>query len=237
MCDRLGLQATTCLGKYPGFPLKHKGAPMRQFNYIAERVMNKLAGWKAKFLTFAGRAVLVKSVMSTIPEHVMQGLALPVHLYDKLNKINRDFLWGSTAEKRRMHMMGWDKLVKPKEEGGLGIQSTRAKDITLLTKLNWRMYHKNEVVWARVILQKHCSNFRSKAMNPDLLLCSPNWAAIKLWFPTFSNGIYWDLGKESKRNFLMDRWIGGQSLRKLIEGPLTREEGNLTVSDVRIGQD
>lgn len=51
MCDRLGLQATTCLGKYLGFPLKHKGAPRRQFNYIAERVMNKLARWKAKFLS------------------------------------------------------------------------------------------------------------------------------------------------------------------------------------------
>lgn len=80
--------------------------------------MNKLARWKAKFLSFASRAVLVKSVMSTIPNHVMQGLALPVHLYEKLDKINRDFLWGPSIEKRRMHLVGWDKLVKPKEEGG-----------------------------------------------------------------------------------------------------------------------
>lgn len=35
----------------------------------------------------------------------------------------------------------------------------------------------------------------------------------------------------------MDRWIGGQSLRELIEGPLTREEGNLTVSNVHIRQE
>ena len=29
----------------------------------------------------------------------------------KLDKINRDFLWGSTNEKRRMHMVGWSKIV------------------------------------------------------------------------------------------------------------------------------
>lgn len=92
-----------------------------------------------------------------------------------------------------MHLVGWDKLVKPKEEGGSGIQSAQAKNITLLTKLNWRMYHEKEAVWARVILKKYCSDSRSKAVNPDKLPSSPNWAAIKLGFPTFSNGICWGL--------------------------------------------
>jgi len=46
--------------------------------------MNKLAGWKAKFLSFAGHAVLIKSFMSAIPNHVMQGVALPIHVCDKL---------------------------------------------------------------------------------------------------------------------------------------------------------
>ena len=33
--------------------------------------MNKLAGWKTKFLSFAGRPVLVKSTMVAIPNYVM----------------------------------------------------------------------------------------------------------------------------------------------------------------------
>lgn len=59
---------------------------------MAESVISKLAGWKAKFLSFAGRTLLIKSVMTAIPNYVMQGAALPMHLYDKLDKINRDFL-------------------------------------------------------------------------------------------------------------------------------------------------
>ena len=38
-------------------------------------------------------------------------------------------------------MVGWSKIIKSKEEGGLGIQAARTKNIVLLSKLNWRMYH------------------------------------------------------------------------------------------------
>lgn len=137
----LNIHATNNLGKYLGFPLKHKNAERNQCNFIAERVINRLAGWKSKFLSFAGRTVLVKSVMSAVPNHVMQGVALPSHLYEKLDKINRDFLWGcSTDGRKKMHLVGWNKIIKPKEQGGLGIQSTKEKNISHLAKLNWRTY-------------------------------------------------------------------------------------------------
>ena len=103
--------------------------------------MNKLAGWKAKYLSFSSQAVLIKSIMSAIPNHVMQGAMLPVHVCEKLDKMNWDFLWGSTNERRNMHMVGWSKIVKSKDEGGLGIQEARAKNIALLSKVNWRMFH------------------------------------------------------------------------------------------------
>ena len=190
ICEKIGMFETNNFGKYLGFPLRHKGIPRRHFNFVADRVMKKLASWKTKFLSFAGRAVLVNSMMSAIPNHVMQAAALPIHLCDKLDKINRDFLWGSTNEKRKMHMVRWGKIIKPKEEGGLGIQSTRAKNLALLAKLNWRLYHEKEALWARVLLNKYYSNARMISSNPDGLPSSPNWKAIKTGFPTFSKGIW-----------------------------------------------
>ena len=64
----------------------------------------------------------MKSVMSTIPNYVMQGEALPMHLCEKLDKINRDFLWGSTRYKKKLHLVGWNKIIQPKEKGGLSIK-------------------------------------------------------------------------------------------------------------------
>ena len=91
ICSRLGIQATTNIGNYLGFPIKHRGVPRNRLNFIVEKVMSKLAGWKARFLSFAGRFVLVKSVMSTIPNYIMQTTALPTHLCEKLDKINGTF--------------------------------------------------------------------------------------------------------------------------------------------------
>ena len=139
ICETLGIQATSQLGKYLGFPLKHKGTGRNQYNFVVDRIISKLTGWKSKLLSFASITVLVNSVMTAIPKYVMQGTALPTHLCNKIDKINRDFLWGSIEEKRRLHLVGWSKIIKSKEEGGLGIQAARAKNIAKLAKLNWRL--------------------------------------------------------------------------------------------------
>ena len=187
--EKLGIHETNNIGKYLGFPLKHRGVPRNPYNFIVEKVMSKLAGWKAKFLSFVGRVVLIKSVMFAIPNHVMQGVVLPVHVCEKLDKINWDFLWGSTNERRRMHMVGWSKIVKSKEEGGLGLQEARAKNIVLLSKLNWTMNHDHDALWAKVILKKYCSTSRVRSRDPGKLPSSPNWKAISLGFPIFKKGI------------------------------------------------
>ena len=38
-----------------------------------------------------------------------------------------------------MHVIGWRKIVKPKEDRGLGIQAAKTKNTALLAKLNWRI--------------------------------------------------------------------------------------------------
>ena len=42
ICENIGVHATNNLGKYLGFPLRHKGVARNQYNFIAERVINKL---------------------------------------------------------------------------------------------------------------------------------------------------------------------------------------------------
>ncbi|KAK9991108.1 hypothetical protein SO802_026093 [Lithocarpus litseifolius] len=232
VCERLCIPATTNIGKYLGIPIKHRGAARNQLNFIAERVMNKLAGWKTRFLSFAGRAVLVKSVMAAIPNHVMQGRILPVHLCDKLDKINRDFLWGSTNEKRKLHLVGWSKIITDKENGGLGIQAARSRNIALLAKLNWRMNQEKDALWSKVILRKYCSADRRRSTEPDKLPASPNWAAIKLGFHTFAQGICWGVGNGARIKVWSDYWVKGESLRELVEGPLTRHETEMVVADM-----
>ncbi|KAF3943229.1 hypothetical protein CMV_030189 [Castanea mollissima] len=44
LCKVLGITSTPNLGKYLGFPLKHLGSTSQDFNFVVERVQNKLQG-------------------------------------------------------------------------------------------------------------------------------------------------------------------------------------------------
>ena len=101
----LGINKTSNLGKYLGFPILHKGRRRNDFQCVVERVQAKLAGWKTKCLSPAGRIVLIKVAVTAIPEYTMQCYRIPVRICDEVDKLVRDFLWGLTVERKKMHMV------------------------------------------------------------------------------------------------------------------------------------
>ena len=72
LSDILGFTTTPFLGKYLGIPLKQPGSSSRDYNYILDRVKQKLARWKANVLSLAGHTVLIQASIAAIPTYVMQ---------------------------------------------------------------------------------------------------------------------------------------------------------------------
>ena len=70
----------------------------------------------------------------------------------------------------------------------------------------------------------------------DKLLASPNWRAIKAGFQAFAEGICWGVGDENKIQLWSDCKIRGNSLRELIEGPLTQPENDLKLFEMILEQ-
>ena len=89
------------------------------------------------------------------------------------------------------------------------------------------MYHEKDALWAKVTLNKYCFHSRIRSRNPEKLPSSPNWKAIRLCFPIFQKGISWGIGNGSGVKVWMDKWVNGDSLRGMIEGPLRQGEQNL----------
>ena len=111
----------------------------QDFGYIVERVQGRLAGWKVNLLSFARRLILTQVVTTTIPNYAMQCVALPTKILNSVDRLSHNFLWGSTESKKKIHLVNWKKIAKPKCDGGLGIQAAKAKNIANLAKLNWRL--------------------------------------------------------------------------------------------------
>ncbi|KAK9992133.1 hypothetical protein SO802_027118 [Lithocarpus litseifolius] len=158
--QHLGIAETSNLGKYLGFPILHNGRRRNEFQFVVERVQFKLAGWESKCLSPAGKLVLLKAAISPIPEYFMQCCKLSTKVCDDMDRLVRDFLWGSTTDKKKIHLVGWNKVTNPKELGGLGIFQAKARNSALLAKLCWRIASGPDKPWAQMLVSKYLTPAR-----------------------------------------------------------------------------
>ena len=93
-----------------------------------------MAGWKFKFLSFSGRVTLIKSVLTSLPIYFMSLFKMPEKIASELDKIQARFLWGSCDQKRKVHLVHWDKVTCSEEESGLGIRKFRIMNEFLMLK-------------------------------------------------------------------------------------------------------
>ena len=78
LCNKMGIYETSDLGRYLGFPLLQQGRNSNAFNFVAKKIQAKLAGWKSRLLSRAGRLVLIKIAAAPIADYYMQCHALPI---------------------------------------------------------------------------------------------------------------------------------------------------------------
>ena len=62
----------------------------------------KLAGWKEKLLSKAGKEVLIKAATQAIPTHTMSCFKIPDSLCDDLTRMIRNFWWGQKQDEKKM---------------------------------------------------------------------------------------------------------------------------------------
>ncbi|KAL9660132.1 hypothetical protein QQ045_024943 [Rhodiola kirilowii] len=78
-------------GKFPftylGIPMDVKALRCESYNVLVENMTSKIQGWAARCLSYAGRLVLVKHVLSMICSYWMRVLPLPKIVLKKLISI------------------------------------------------------------------------------------------------------------------------------------------------------
>ena len=131
-----------------------------------------------------------------------------------------------------MHWVGWDKVTKPKVEGGLGIQTAKGRNMAYLSKLNWRFHEEKNALWSQVLRKKYLTRRRFSSSNVNSLPSSRTWKALYKGRDIFKEGTRWSLGWNSNISFCFDMWTSEGPIRSLIHGPLTREKEELRVGDV-----
>nr|XP_027083472.1 uncharacterized protein LOC113705760 [Coffea arabica] len=87
----LGAMNQVKQSKYLSLPMVIGRTNRQVFNYIREKVSNKLRGWKEKLLSNAGKEVLLKSVVLAMPTYAMAYCKLPKTLCKNICKEMANF--------------------------------------------------------------------------------------------------------------------------------------------------
>ncbi|KAK2635471.1 hypothetical protein Ddye_030263 [Dipteronia dyeriana] len=82
-----------------------------------------------------GRLVLIKFVMASIPTYFLSIFKIPAGVANKVEKLQRGFLWGDGRNRRKIHFVKWADVCKNKANGGLGIGRILDKNKGMLAKL------------------------------------------------------------------------------------------------------
>lgn len=83
-----------------GIPKTVGGNKRVVFDYIKEKVWNRIQSWNGKTMSRAGNEVLLKSVIQAIPFYVSRIFLLPKTLYYDKERLMNKFWWLSDMEKR-----------------------------------------------------------------------------------------------------------------------------------------
>ena len=90
------------------------------WNSVVERVERKLFAWKASYLSMGGRVTLIKAVLSNLPVYYFSLFNCPDSIIKR--RLQREFLWYGNSTQRKYHLIDWESICRPKEEGGLCIR-------------------------------------------------------------------------------------------------------------------
>lgn len=109
------------LGMLLGAPFKSKSV----WNPVIERIEGILDSWKASLLSKGARLILIKAILSSIPNYFLSLFTVLVSVANRIERLMRTFLWNDSPEHHHYHLVDWNVVCMPIQNSGLDIMRVR----------------------------------------------------------------------------------------------------------------
>lgn len=183
---------------YLGYHLKPLGYCSRDWSWLIERFFNKIARWEMRFLSLAGRFILVQAVLSQLAVYWAHLFWLPASIIKKINSLIKIFLWSGNSHQAKIHLVKLESITMPKHMGGWGLPHLKSFGKALLCKSLLRGIY-GSCPWSSYINQKYLKGrpmlywYRRNSLG--IKSGSAIWRSFRKALPFFMDNYKWKLSK------------------------------------------
>ncbi|CAJ2636059.1 unnamed protein product [Trifolium pratense] len=207
IAHQLGVTQVLGTGKYLGLPSMIGRSKKSTFKFIKDRIWKKINSWSSRHLSQAGREVMIKSILQSIPTYVMSIFLRPKTLLDDIEKMLNSFWWGHSGNNGRgLHWLSWERLSVSKDYGGMGFKNLQAFNMAMLGKQAWNLITRPSNLVTKLLKAKYfpnCDFFESSiGHNPSYV-----WRSIWSSKSLVKGGCRWTIGTGEHINIWEQHWL------------------------------
>jgi hypothetical protein len=154
----------------------------------------------------AGKEVMLKYVVQTIPTYIMSCFQLPDNICGRMKMMISNHWWGFEGGKRKMHSKSWECLTTPKFMGGMRFRDMKIFNQAMLARRCWILLTQPESLCARVLKGRYfpkCSFLDASTTRS----CSFTWRSLMYGKNLLLQGIVWCIGDGNSVRINSDRWV------------------------------
>lgn len=208
--DIFAVQNDLSESNYLGLPSLIGRSKKRVFNFLKERLWQRIQSWCNKLLSKAGKIVLTKNLAQSLPAYSMSCFLIPKSLCQEMERMMNNYWWTSNnTEKKEIKWMAWDKMCMAKCMGGLGFRSLHGFNLAPLGKHIWNFLHNPSSLVARIYKAKYFrdnSILEAKKGSGGRFIWNGIWETNEM----FCSGYRWVLGDGRSICIFQDSWLKGK---------------------------
>ena len=140
---------------------------------------------------------------------VLSLLSMPNSVRQRIEQIQRDFLWRGGTLERKSHLVRWEIVCLDKKKGGLGVKCFSTLNKALLCKWNWQLANERKTLWNKAIKGKYgeesggwCPREVREVYGVGL------WKGIRKDWDFVRTRISFSMGNGWRVRFWKDKWCG-----------------------------